>query len=272
MPYRHAHWYLLALFPLLGLGFWPGYFSVFSTSSAPLHAHAAAGTLWIGMLAGQTWLIQNGRSDVHRQVGIASLGIFPFFLAASAAVSVLMAQQFATSLSPFDRACDPPLGLGSIVLVAGFAYCYWQGLRWRHKVHPHSRYMLSTVVFLLPPIFVRLCRFIPGLQIRGAQDLWKFGVDIQLGNALAAAIVFYLAWHIRKHGRPFIEAGALIVMNMILVQTVGVTTSWHHFYAHLANVPLPAFAFATGVAGTVIAYFGWLAGRRPAPRAEIIAA
>ena len=26
MPYRHAHYWLLALFPLIVISFWPGYF------------------------------------------------------------------------------------------------------------------------------------------------------------------------------------------------------------------------------------------------------
>lgn len=272
MPYRHAHWYLLALFPLVGLAFWPGYFSIFSTASAPLHAHAAAGTLWISILAGQAWLIHQGAREVHRQLGIASLAAFPFFTAASAGVSILMAQQFASQVSPFDVAYDARLGLGSIVLVFGFTYCYWQGLRWRRKVHPHSRYMLSTVMFLLPPIVVRLFRFVPFLQVRGPQDLARFALDIEVGNALVAAIAFYLAWRSGKHGRPFLEAGALVAMNVVLIPTVGVTPSWGHLFARLATVPLPTAALAGAVAGTVIAYSGWLVGKRPTRNVEMIPA
>jgi hypothetical protein len=269
MPYRHAYWYLLALFPLVGLAFWPGYFSIVSAVPVALHAHAAAGTLWIGILAAQSWLIHQDRRDMHRQMGIATLGVFPFFVAASAAVSVLMARQFASGLSPFDLAYAPRLGLGSIFLVTGFAYCYWQGLRSRRKVHPHSRYMLSTVVFLLPPIFERLYRFVPFLQVAGPQDFWKFALDILLANAFAAAIAFYLAWRAGKHWRPFTEAGAVIVINEVLLQTVGVTTSWRQLYAHLAGVPLPAFAFASGLAGIIIAYSGWVAGKRPTPSVQV---
>ena len=109
MPYRHAHWYLLALFPLVVVAFWPAYFSIFSAASPPLHVHAAAGTLWIGMLVAQAWLIHHGGRDIHRQLGLASLAAFPFFAAASAAVVVLMAQQFASRLSPFAVAYDPRL-------------------------------------------------------------------------------------------------------------------------------------------------------------------
>jgi hypothetical protein len=272
MPNRHAHWYLLASFPLVGVAFWPAYFSIFSTASVPLHAHAAAGTLWIGILAGQSWLIQQGHRDVHRQVGIASLAAFPFFIATSAAVVFLMAQQFAGRLSPFDVMYDARLGLGSIVLVAGFAYCYWQALRWRRKVHPHSRYMLSTVLFLGPPIVVRIFRFIPFLQVRGPQDLGRFALDIQLGNGLVAAIAFLLAWRAGKHGRPFLEAGAVVAMNVIVLPTIGVMPLWGHLFAYLASVPLPVAAFAAGLAGIIIAYSGWFTGKRPTPTAGVMPA
>ena len=262
MPYRHAHWYLLALFPLLGLAFWPTYFAVFSSSSAALHAHAAAGTVWIAILAAQSWLIHHGWRDVHRQTGIASLAIFPFFMATSAAVVILMAQDFVSQSSPFGVAYDPRLGLGSVILVTGFAYCYWQGLRWRRKVHPHSRYMLSTVLFLLPPIVVRLFRFLPFLAIRGPQDLWKFALNIQIANALVATFAFFLGWRAGKHGRPFLDAGAVSVLVFVLVPTLGVMPAWGHLFGQLASIPLPTAAFAGGGAGIIIAYAGWIAGKR----------
>jgi hypothetical protein len=265
MPYRHAHWYLLALFPLVGLAFWPTYFAIFSISPAALHAHAAVGTLWIAILAGQSWLIHHGQRDIHRQTGVASLTIFPLFVAASAAVVVLMAQEFVSRSSPVSVTYGPRLGLGSAGLVIGFAYCYWQGLRQRRKVHPHSRYMLATVLFLLSPIFVRLFRYVPFLAIQGPQDFWKLALNIQLANILVAAIAFILAWRAGKRGRPFAEAGAVVLVNDILLQTVGVMPPWQRIFADLASVPLASAAFAAGVAGVIIAYSGWLAGKRPTP-------
>jgi hypothetical protein len=267
MPYRHAHWYLLTLFPLVGLAFWPTYFSTFSAASVPLHAHAAAGTLWIGILAVQSWLIHQGRRGMHRELGIASLAIFPFFIATSATVVVLMAEEFASRSSPVSLVYGPRLGLGSIGLAGGFAYCYWQALRQRRKVHPHSRYMLSTVLFLGPPIAVRLCRFVPLLQIRGSQDLWKLAVNIQLANILVAAFAFLMAWRSGRHWRPFAEAGAVVLVNDLILQTAGMTVPWQEIFASLANVPLAAAGFAGGAVGILIACAGWVAGWQPEPAA-----
>lgn len=272
MPYRHAHWYLLALFPLVGLAFWPTYFAVFSASPAALHAHAAAGTVWIATLAAQSWMIHHGWRDVHRQTGIASLASFPLFVAASATVVVLMAQEFANKSSPVSVIYGPRLGLGSIILVSGFAYCYWQGLRQRRKVHPHSRYMLSTVTFLLPPIVVRLFRLIPPLAINGPQDFGKLAFNIQLANVLVGLFAFILAWRSGKHGRPFVEAGAVTMMNVILIPTVGLMPSWSRLYAHLASIPLAEAAFGAGAIAILIAWSGWVAGKRPTPQVDIVPA
>ena len=73
-----------------------------------------------------------------------------------------------------------------VVGVGGFAYFYYQALRQRRKVHPHSRYMLATVFFLLPPIFGRLTA-IP-LGVRGPEDFAKLGTGFQIANAIVAAI------------------------------------------------------------------------------------
>jgi hypothetical protein len=272
MPYRRAHWYLLTLFPLVGLAFWPTYFAIFSTSPATLHAHAAVGTLWVSILAVQSWTIHRGQRGIHCQTGIASLMVFPLFVGAGAAVVVLMAQEFVSRLSPVSVTYGPRLGLGSAGLVIGFAYCYWQGLRQRRKVHAHSRYMLATVLFLLSPIFVRLCRYFPFLSIRGPEDFWKLALNIQLANILVAAFAFILAWRAGKHGRPFAAAGAVVLINDILLQTVGVTPSWDRIFASLASVSLPSAALAGGVAGIIIAYSGWLLGKRSTPREEMVPA
>lgn len=272
MPNRHAHWYLLALFPLVAVAFWPTYFAIFSSSPFPLHAHAAAGTLWIAILAAQSWMIHHGQRDMHRQTGIATLAVFPIFVAASAAVVVLMAQEFANKSSPVSVIYGPRLGLGSIILVSGFAYCYWQGLRQRRKAHPHSRYMLSTAMFLLPPIVVRLFRLVPPLAIAGPQDIWKLALNIQLANMLVAAFAGFLAWRAGKHGRPFLEAGVVTVMNVVLIPTVGAMPWWASIYARFASIPLGAAAFGAGLVAIIFAYLGWLAGKRPTSRMDIVPA
>jgi hypothetical protein len=272
MPYRHAHWLLLAVFPLTGLAFWQSYFSQFATAPVQFHAHGITATLWLTLLTVQSWVIHSGRKDLHRQLGFASLALFPLFLAGGATIFIGMAQRFVGQVAPFYTIYAPRLAWLDVFAVVGFAHCYYQALRQRRKVHPHSRYMLSTAFFLLPPIVGRLAPVLPPLTPSGPADLWKLGVGFQLANAMAAGIPFFLAWRTPKHGRPFIEAGMLIVIGAVLYQTIGGTAAWRSFFAQAATIPAPALALVAGVAGVVIGYAGWIGGKRPLVREGVAAA
>jgi hypothetical protein len=266
VPYRRAHWYLLAVFPLAGLAFWHNYLSQFATAPVEFHAHGITATLWLTLLTLQTWTIHHARKDLHRQIGLASLALFPFFLAGGATIFIGMAQRFVAQVAPFYTTYAPRLAWVDVVAVVGFAHCYYQALRQRRKVHPHSRYMLSTVFFLLPPILGRLAPALPPLTPSGPHEIWKLGVGFQLGNAIAAGIPFFLAWRAPKHGRPFVEVGTLILVGAVLYQTVGGTTAWRGLFAQAANIHAPALAFAAGVGGVIVGYAGWVAGKPGIPR------
>lgn len=263
MPYRHAHWYLLAVFPLAGLAFWPNYLSQFATSPPEFHMHGITASLWLTLLVFQSWTIQHGRREMHRQTGALSLGLFPLFLAGGASIFVGMAHRYVAQITPFHVMYAPRLAWLDVTAVGGFAYCYFQALRRRRKVHPHSRYMLSTVFFLLPPILGRLAPILPPLTPSGPDDLWKLGIGFQLANAIAAGIPFLLAWREPKHGRPFVEVGGLIVLGALLYQFVGGTDEWRQLFVQVAIIPAPALALTAGLAGVIIGYAGWVAGKRP---------
>lgn len=262
MPYRHAHWYLLAVFPLAGLAFWQSYLAQLSIAPLEFHAHGITASLWLTLLVVQSWTIQHDRRDLHRQLGLGSLALFPLFLAGGATIFVGMAQRFAGQVAPFYTMYAPRLAWLDVVAVGGFAYCYFQALRQRRKVHPHSRYMLSTVFFLLPPILGRLAPALPPLTPSGPDEMWKLGIGFQLANMIAAGIPFYLAWRAPKHGRPFAEVGMLIVIGAILYQTIGGSAAWKSLFAQAANIPVAALALAAGAAGGIVSYAGWTAGKR----------
>ena len=261
MPYRHAHWYLLALFPLAALAFWQSYLSQFTSASAEFHAHGLTATLWLVLLVFQSWTMGRDQRQAHRTIGTASLVLFPLFLMGGTGIFFGMADRFVAG-SPFHAMYAPNLVWLDVVGVSGFAYFYYQALRQRRKVHPHSRYMLATVVFLLPPIFGRLSA-IP-LGVTGPEDFAKLGTGFQMANGLTAAIAFWLAFRSGKHGRPWALAGILTIVGAVLYQLIGELPAWRALYANTADVPTAPFMLATGLAGIAIAYAGWTAGRRPA--------
>jgi hypothetical protein len=264
MPYRHAHWYLLALFPLAGLAFWQGYLSQIRTASLEFHAHGITATLWLMMLTAQSWTIHRGRRHWHRTAGTASLALFPLFLAGGVGIFIGMSRRFVEG-SPFHAMYAPNLAWLDVVSVGGVAYFFYEALRQRRKVHPHARYLLATAIFLLPPIFGRLSPVLPGLSVAGPQDFWKLEIGFQIANGLTAAIAFALAIHSGKHGRPFFLAGLLTLLAALLFQTVGSMAWWERFYAGVADLPTAPFALAAALGGLGIGYAGWVAGRRAAP-------
>lgn len=266
MPFRHAHWWILGLFPLAGLAFWPGYISTIATASLEFHAHGLTATLWLFLLALQSWSIHHDNMGLHRLSGRSSLVLFPLFMAGGAGIFIGMAHRYVAG-SPFHAMYAPRLAWLDVVGVAGFAFCYFQALKWRRKAQVHSRYMLSTAFFLLPPIFGRLSA-IP-LGVRGPEDFARLEYGFQAANLLAAGIAVGLAFRPAKHGRPFLHAAGLILLSAILFQTVGKWSTWERLVARSAEIPSASFALVAGAAGIMIALAGWTAGKRPAaPEAE----
>ena len=261
MPYRHAHWYLVALLALAGLAFWPSYISQFTSAPAEFHAHGITATLWVLLLIAQSWTMHGGKKSLHRKLGLISLILFPLFLAGGSTIFIGMAERYVEG-APFQAMYGPRLAWLDFVGVAGVGYFYYEALRQRHKVHPHSRYLLATVIFLLPPIFGRLSA-IP-LGVAGPEDFAKLSAGFQAANALTAGIAFWLAYRSGRHGRPWLIAGALTLAGAFLYQTIGGMPAWEALYPRFAELPSRMLALTVGLAGVAIAYAGWMAGKRPA--------
>ena len=266
MPYRNAHWYLLALFPFAGLAFWQSYLSTITTASMEFHAHGVTATLWLILLVAQSWTMRRDQRQTHRTVGTLSLVLFPLFMAGGASIFMGMADRYAMGL-PFHVLYAPKLAWLDVVAVAGFAYFFFEALRLRRKVHPHSGFMLATAIFLLPPIFGRLSA-IP-LGVDGPDELHRLGLGFQIANALTATVAFGIAYRRRPHGRPFVLAGILTIVAAVLYEVIGGSPAWQAFYARTAELPTAPFALAAGLAGVAIAYAGWAAGKRAVPPAPL---
>ncbi|WP_447406154.1 hypothetical protein, partial [Clostridium perfringens] len=82
MPYRHAYRWLLGLFPLIALAFWPGYLGQLAQAPFALHAHGLTATAWLMLLTAQSWSIHARRAAWHRAAGLATFAVVPLFAAA----------------------------------------------------------------------------------------------------------------------------------------------------------------------------------------------
>ena len=265
MPYRRAYIWLILLFPLTALAFWPAYFSKLATSSTAYHVHGATASLWIAMLAFQSWSIHRGRIADHRLIGWSSLGLFPLFFGGGLMIIHSMAAKFGANDGPFYSLFGARLGIIDVVASAGIAWLYVEGLRQRRKVQLHARYMIATILFLWSPIVGRLLPALPPLAITGEADLYRFAYSVQAANALAVAIAIALWLAAPKHGRAWLIVAGAIVLQMILFETVGRSRAWETFFTGIAGIPAGTLFLAGLIAGAGLAWLGWSLGpvRRP---------
>lgn len=266
MPYRHAHWYLLLLFPLTGLAFWPNYFSKFTASPSAFHVHGITASLWILLLAFQSWTIHNRRNPLHRGAGWASLALFPFFLLGGLLVLQTMAAKVGAGQDPFFALFGSRLGAVDAVSSIALPFLFHQAMRERRKVHLHARYMLAPVLFLLPPILSRLLPALPPFAISGPETFYRFGYGVHAADGIAVAIAATLYFRAPRHGRPFLIVGGLILLQSLLFETLGRASAWERLYGALAGVPTPLVVGAGLAAGILAGAAGWSAGRPPEGR------
>ena len=267
MPFRHAHVWVLLLFPLAALAFWPQYLSALPTSPASYHFHGVTASLWLLLLAMQSWSIHHGHRAFHRSTGLVSLALFPLFMAGGAAIFVGMAQRFVAGATPFYLLWPARLAWLDVVAIGGMSYFYFMALKHRRKVGAHSSYLLATAIFLLPPILGRLAPLPLGIDFSRPGAFEQLGLAFHLGNVATALIAFAIAARAGRNGRPFVIAGLLSLLGSLLFEIPGGTAAWRTLYAQAALIPLGPMVAAAALAGAAVGWAGWSAGKRTAPGA-----
>jgi hypothetical protein len=269
MPFGKAWLYLLALLALTFVAFWPSYLSDLPGAKMAHHFHAASAVLWTMLAMVQSWSIHHDRIALHRRAGLTVFALFPFFMVAGMWVIHVEAATLAGRLTDPENLQIAQFGFFDPLANIGFALLFWGGLRYRSKVHLHSRYMLATVLFVIAPIVWRLLQsFIPFFENDTPETAWRFSYAMGVGNAVAISIALYLYWKAPKHGRPFLLVAGIVAAQQILFETLGRLPGWSPIFARVADANLPLLLTLTGIVGLGIALHGWVAGARPAaPRA-----
>ena len=277
MPYRKAWIWVLALLASTFVAFWPGYFTKLTTHNAAHHWHAAGAVLWTVLAIVQSWTVHNGRLALHRKTGLAVFALFPLFLLGGMWVIHVEAATLAGALGSPAAMADPDtsqiaqFGFFDPLANIGFAILFWGGLRYRHKVQLHARYMLASLLFVVAPIGFRLLsRYIPAFSSDTPETAWRFGFAMGGGNLIAFAIALYLYSLSPKHGRPFLLATGIIAAQEVTYETLGRLPAWGPTFANFSVVNLPFLLLITVIVSVGIAWHGWVAGARPAaPRAAV---
>lgn len=260
MPYRHAHWYVLALLPLIGIAFFPTYWSVLPAAPWEFHVHGATAFAWLLLVGLQSWTIHHGQRLPHRAFGRSSLLLFPLFLAGGVGVLFGMSRQMVAG-SEFHTLYAARLVWLDAASVLMMAWFFHEALRHRRTVRLHSAYMLATVIALLPPILGRLTAIPLGVTGPGTFD--RLYPGFIAGQLLAAGIAFLIARGRGAEGRPWRIAGWLSIAGGVAFATVGGMSWWRDLYAGAATLPSAPFMLTTLVAAGAVSWSGWQSGKRP---------
>jgi hypothetical protein len=168
-----------------------------------LFAHGLVMSTWIALLVVQTALVEFGRTDLHRRLGVAGVGVAVLLVAIGAAAALEAARR---GFSPAPQVT--PLMFLAIPLVDLLVFSILVGtaIAMRRKSATHKRLMLLATVGMLTPAVARLP--IDALKQAGLPAF--FGVTI-------ACVLLVVAIDTVRHRRlhPAFGWGAALVIAAV---------------------------------------------------------
>jgi hypothetical protein len=148
--YAHVHWYMLAAFGVVFLGFWPSFYQPRTSGTTLRNIHGVTSTLWYLALVVQPCLVTHAYVRWHRRVAIAVIALLPVVT-----VTALMNTRMMLTRSALPPAARPLIAYLDVTLVALFVVLFLLGLRNRKTPAAHKRYMVSTALVGFPPAITR---------------------------------------------------------------------------------------------------------------------
>lgn len=259
MPFRFAAYVIIAMIGTTIVAFWPSYFSTLTSAPWGFHFHGVTASLWMLLLAFQSWSIHGRQRRLHRIAGIGSLVLFPFFLAGSMAVVLSMAQ--ATPVDPFYQVYGARLGVMDVTTPIILGWLYFHALSDRRNTQLHARFMMATPLLLIMPIISRLAtRFIPALAMHGPEDFHLFVWGMRIANTVSVACAAWLFATSPRFGRPFLVTGIFMLGQAVLFETVALTRAWPSAFTAMGRLPMLPTLMLTFLAAAALSWFGWQAG------------
>lgn len=252
MPFRSAYLVLLLLVPMIALAFWPSYFGRLPAAPFALHAHGLSAMAWLVLLELQAWTTARRQLALHRQTGLAMFALVPAFVAGGLLAMQGMAALAAAQSDPFHARYGARLALDDALAILAFVALVTFATAQRRRVWLHGGAMLGTALLVLPPIITRLPIF-PDSASFNMVFLAAQGVALLGAVALGGL-------HPRSKG-PFGFVAATIVLQSLLVQTVGQSAAWQRACFSLIGIPAIVLAFVGIVIGLAPLWWAWQRSR-----------
>jgi hypothetical protein len=253
MPYRHAHYWLLALFPLIVISFWPGYFGHILTARPAQHAHGMAASLWLALLMVQSWAAHKRRLAWHRAAGLAVFAVVPLFAAAGVYGIRDMSAEMSAG-SPFESFSAPALAPDDVSSVIAFVGFVAAALAARRRTGRHAAWMIATALLVLPPLTTRLVQVLARFVGAPSPSLW---VSFLIGEGVTIGAALILARQRPAEAKPFLVLVGIIVAQIAAYQLLGQNAGWRAALAAFgASPPLPS-ALAAGALSLATLILAW---------------
>ncbi len=158
--YPHAQWWFLAAMASTWLGFSQTYFRVIQTEPLLHHVHGALMGGWIALLVVQPVLYQRGRIKLHRTLG--RWGVY--LLLPAIVVCGYLVERSMLRHAELPRFIVDQLSFLDITTLFLFPAFVALAVVYGRNVHLHARYIVCTVLLLMPPAWARALFFVPGMD------------------------------------------------------------------------------------------------------------
>jgi hypothetical protein len=257
---------VLAVLAVIVAGFWPSYFAKWTEVPWQFHAHGIAASLWVTMVLAQSWTAhRKPHLPLHRAVGKASLLLFPFLIGGLCGIIDFTGKSFAATPDAVRTMFGSSFVGGLAIAVITYVVLYYRALKYRRQVWLHAGYMLATPLILFESPFGRVLNgFMPGLQIRGPEDLHLIMPAILWSMALELAFVALVWFRYRDKASPFLVAGGFIVVQMLTMGLLANSAVLMPALLAIGKAPSAVVVMTGFVIGAITSWAGWQAGKRPA--------
>ena len=265
MPYPRAHYYVLVVIAVIAVGFWPSYFVKWGSVPWQFHAHGVAASIWVMMVAAQSWTAHHKQLPLHRAVGKSSLLLFPFLIGGLAAIIDLTGKGYVAGDDPVRTMFGASFLIGLALAIAAYVTVYYRALKYRRKVWIHSGYMLTTPLILLESPFSRVMGMVlPPFMIRGPEDFDRLIPSILWAMAVSLAIIAAIWLKYREKATPFLVAGGFIVAQMLTMGLMADSPLLKSLLVMIGQTPSAVVVLGGFALGALTSWAGWQAGKRPA--------
>jgi hypothetical protein len=224
--YPHAQWYFLAAMAITWLGFSQTYFVIVRSEPLVHHIHGALMGGWIALLVVQPILYQRGKMALHRTLGRWGVyALMPAIVIVGALMDRRMLRMHDAPPYVIDQLSF--LDLTSLVM---FPALIILSIVYARNVQLHARYIVCTVLLLMPPAVTRALFMVPGMR--------SFQRNVNVSEVLVELVLVVLMVGDRRRGRiwlPYPLAFVLFAMAAVASNYARGWGWWQAFSVWLAG-------------------------------------